>query len=50
MQPNVAASERRSIAYSLEGTIYSSEPTSREDPFEFASALAPVPGLADTLR
>lgn len=46
----LAASDRRSVGYALEGTIHSSEPTSRHDAFEFASALAPVPGLPDTLR
>ena len=38
------------LGYRLSGSIRSSEPDNREDAFEFASALAPVPGLPDTLR
>lgn len=45
-----ALRDRGSVAYRLAGTIHSSEPDRRRDPFEFESALAPVPGLPDTLR
>lgn len=38
------------LRYRLSGTLVSSEPRQREDEFEHASALAPVPGLQDTLR
>lgn len=38
------------LRYRLTGSLSSSEPTRRVDDFEHASSLAPVPGLADTLR
>lgn len=47
---SAALRDRGSVAYRLAGTIHSSEPDRRRDPFEFESALAPVPGLPDTLR
>lgn len=38
------------LRYRLDGRISSSEPDRRQDEFEFSSSLAPVPGLANTLR
>jgi predicted small lipoprotein YifL len=46
-----AANARRgSVAYTLAGTIRSSEPDSRRDEFEFKSQLSHVPGLTGILR
>lgn len=47
-----ATAERRGgqIAYSLQGSIDSSEPDERQDEFEFESQLSSVPGLDRVLR
>ncbi len=44
-----ALASRRAVRYQLTGRITSSEPAS-EHPFEYQSALDPVPGLTGVLR
>ena len=44
-----ALANRRAVRYQLTGRIASSEP-STDHPFEYQSALDPVPGLAGILR
>ena len=44
-----ALASRRAVRYQLTGRIASSEP-STDHPFEYQSALDPVPGLAGILR
>lgn len=44
-----ALASRRSVRYQLTGRISSSEPVS-EHPFDYQSALDPVPGLTGVLR
>jgi len=46
----VASNRRSNVAYTLSGTIVSSEPDSRRDDFEFQSQLSAVPGLPGVLR
>ncbi|HLS84616.1 MAG TPA: LEA type 2 family protein [Arenimonas sp.] len=44
-----ALAQRRGIRYRLEGRIASSDPGS-DDPYDYQSALDPVPGLTGVLR
>ena len=44
-----ALANRRSVRYQLSGRIASSEPTT-DHPFDYQSALDPVPGLTGVLR
>lgn len=46
---DAALANRRSVRYALEGRLASSDPGT-DDPFEFQSALDPVPGLEGVLR
>lgn len=58
LQPSAEAADavrsalqtRRGVGYRLEGTLATSEPGTREDRFEFDSALTPMPGLDGVLR
>lgn len=58
LQPGAEAAEavrsalqtRRGLGYRLKGSLASSEPGTREDRFEFDSALTPMPGLDGVLR
>jgi hypothetical protein len=58
LRPSPAASDalvaalasRRALRYAITGTITSSEPRERDWPFDFDSALSPVPGLDGVLR
>lgn len=45
-----ALASRRALRYAITGTIASSEPRERTWPFDFDSALSPVPGLDGVLR
>ena len=45
-----ALASRRAVRYAIAGTIASSEPRERTWPFDFDSALSPVPGLDGVLR
>jgi hypothetical protein len=47
---NGALGTRRGLGYRLHGLLTSSEPGRREDPFDFSSALTPMPGLDGVLR
>ncbi len=58
LQPSAEAADavrsalqtRRGVGYRLQGTLATSEPGTREDRFEFDSALTPMPGLDGVLR
>ncbi len=45
-----ALASRRALPYAIAGTITSTEPRDRTWPFDFDSALSPVPGLDGVLR
>lgn len=45
-----ALQSRRGLGYRLAGTLSTSEPGTRQDRFEFDSALTPMPGLEGVLR
>lgn len=45
-----ALAASRGIAYVIEGTLSTSDPAKRSDPFRFESRLNPAPGLDGTLR
>lgn len=45
-----ALQTRRGLGYRLAGTLTTSEPGTRQDRFEFDSALTPMPGLEGVLR
>lgn len=45
-----ALESRRGVAYIIEGSVGTSEPGKRTDPFRFESRLNPAPGLPGTLR
>lgn len=47
---NGALDTRRGLGYRMHGRLSSSEPGRREDPFDFSSALTPMPGLDGVLR
>jgi hypothetical protein len=49
-QVHEALGERRSVTYSIDGTVRSTDPDSRRDSFSHQSQLSAVPGLAGTLR